>query len=362
MGLETGEFIDDLVQTNPVTATDPVTEGAAHIRLLKKTIQQTFPGFDQAVTATPTDLNNAAVKTKDETVSGIWTYATRVRLANNIPLIGRNFGDTVSLDLARVSSGDIVQFGDDTSAMEVKGNGSISWLLGALKQMVLELGTGTGLRVEKKTGGLSRVPTVGDVNDFEAVQNYAGNGVYANAAAVQSREVGGTLRTLLTLDTDDLIKVGNQNTGMRIRGLGSIPAEVDGLEVGGFAPRDFGGVVVRSRTGSQYKAAFRNPTNTIINADYTVSQDDENSILQIGSAGFTLTVDTLETGTSYMIFGNNGPITLARGAGITTFRYLGGLDGVSTFVTADVVAGAVLQIFHNNANTVTVYGGGLTPN
>lgn len=43
MPLETGDFIEDLVQSNP-TGLDGINEGDDHIRLLKKTIQGSFPG------------------------------------------------------------------------------------------------------------------------------------------------------------------------------------------------------------------------------------------------------------------------------------------------------------------------------
>jgi hypothetical protein len=56
MALETGTYIDDLVSTNP-TATDDVSQGDDHIRLLKSTIQASFPNITGAMTATQDDLN-----------------------------------------------------------------------------------------------------------------------------------------------------------------------------------------------------------------------------------------------------------------------------------------------------------------
>jgi len=57
MALETGDYITDLVTTNPVGATDSKSQGDDHLRLIKKTIKQTFPNMNGAVTATPSDLN-----------------------------------------------------------------------------------------------------------------------------------------------------------------------------------------------------------------------------------------------------------------------------------------------------------------
>lgn len=70
MGLETGDFLDDLVQTNPITATDPVSEGSDHLRLLKKVLQQTFPNFDEALTVTPAQLNDAALRSAANVFTG----------------------------------------------------------------------------------------------------------------------------------------------------------------------------------------------------------------------------------------------------------------------------------------------------
>lgn len=57
MGLETGTFIDSLVATNPVGATDPKSQGDDHLRLIKSTILATWPNLDAAVNFTPTEAN-----------------------------------------------------------------------------------------------------------------------------------------------------------------------------------------------------------------------------------------------------------------------------------------------------------------
>jgi len=48
MGLESGTFIDDLVVTNPVGATDPKSQGDDHLRLLKAVLKGSFPGTTAA--------------------------------------------------------------------------------------------------------------------------------------------------------------------------------------------------------------------------------------------------------------------------------------------------------------------------
>ena len=56
MGLETGTYIDSLNSSNP-TASDAVSEGDDHLRLIKSTVKATFPNLSNAVTSTPTELN-----------------------------------------------------------------------------------------------------------------------------------------------------------------------------------------------------------------------------------------------------------------------------------------------------------------
>ena len=57
MGVETFGFIDSLNASNPIHATDPVSQGDDHIRGLKSTLLATFPNLDAAVTFTPTEAN-----------------------------------------------------------------------------------------------------------------------------------------------------------------------------------------------------------------------------------------------------------------------------------------------------------------
>jgi hypothetical protein len=57
MGLEAGTYVDDLVATNPVGASDPKSQGDDHIRLIKAVLKNTFPNLTGAMTATEAELN-----------------------------------------------------------------------------------------------------------------------------------------------------------------------------------------------------------------------------------------------------------------------------------------------------------------
>jgi microcystin-dependent protein len=57
--LETASYISDLVTSNPA-ASDGMNNADDHMRLIKSAVKATFPSITGAVTATHTDLNNAA--------------------------------------------------------------------------------------------------------------------------------------------------------------------------------------------------------------------------------------------------------------------------------------------------------------
>ncbi len=57
MGLESATYIDGLNASNPVHATDQVSQGDDHLRLIKSVLLNTFPNLDGAVNFTPTEAN-----------------------------------------------------------------------------------------------------------------------------------------------------------------------------------------------------------------------------------------------------------------------------------------------------------------
>ena len=58
MGLESADYISQLVTTNPVGATDPKEQGDDHLRLIKHVLQTQFPNLGAAaVNATAAEIN-----------------------------------------------------------------------------------------------------------------------------------------------------------------------------------------------------------------------------------------------------------------------------------------------------------------
>lgn len=56
MGLESGTYINSLNTSNPVS-TDGIAQADDHLRLLKSTVKNSFPGITGAVTSSHTELN-----------------------------------------------------------------------------------------------------------------------------------------------------------------------------------------------------------------------------------------------------------------------------------------------------------------
>lgn len=63
MGLEAATYINQLNASNPVGASDPKAQGDDHIRLIKSTIQASFPNIAGAMTVSHTALNSIATPT-----------------------------------------------------------------------------------------------------------------------------------------------------------------------------------------------------------------------------------------------------------------------------------------------------------
>ena len=113
MGLETGTYIDSLNSSNP-TASDAVSEGDDHLRLIKSTVKATFPNLSNAVTSTHTELNLLDGVTANTTelnyvdVAALGTVEASKALtadANKDITGGRNITITGTLAAAAVTSG-----------------------------------------------------------------------------------------------------------------------------------------------------------------------------------------------------------------------------------------------------------------
>ena len=93
MGLESATYIPELTITNPVGATDQKAEGDDHLRLIKKTLSNTFGAFvgtagvPKSVTLTEDQINDAVRKAVDNILTGRLETddSTTTRAGFNIP-------------------------------------------------------------------------------------------------------------------------------------------------------------------------------------------------------------------------------------------------------------------------------------
>ncbi len=120
MPLETGDHIPELDPNNPL-GSDAVSLGDDHMRLIKRAVTGSFPAFvgttatPKSVTLTEDQINDAALKSVDQTITGIHTHSAAIVLDNITPLQGKDIGGTPQQMLS-MSAVDVITLG--TSALE----------------------------------------------------------------------------------------------------------------------------------------------------------------------------------------------------------------------------------------------------
>ena len=105
MALESATYINQLVVTNPV-ASDPKSQGDDHLRLLKSTLQATFPNVAGAVTPTHVEFGylagvtggvqtqlNAKAPLASPALTGTPTAPTAAALTNNAQIANTAYAD-----------------------------------------------------------------------------------------------------------------------------------------------------------------------------------------------------------------------------------------------------------------------------
>lgn len=106
MGLETGNFLEDLNANNPDGANDTKAQGDDHLRLLKKVLKQTFPGFTgrfrrEVLTTTGTKaatVSENAVLLTFSTLAGLVNFDAAATLGNGWECYVYGNGVAVTLD------------------------------------------------------------------------------------------------------------------------------------------------------------------------------------------------------------------------------------------------------------------------
>lgn len=99
MGLEAATYINGLLASNPIGATDDRSTADDHLRLIKAVLKNTFPSLTGAVTGTETQLNNMVTygltnnTAASISVTLVFTAAPRLRESGgNTYALGPTFG------------------------------------------------------------------------------------------------------------------------------------------------------------------------------------------------------------------------------------------------------------------------------
>ena len=94
MGLEAATYIDTLVTTNPVGASDPKSQGDDHIRMIKSVLKATFPALTGPMTLTQAQIN--ALNTKAGVEAVINAGPGGISPIINVPAVGADWNTTTA--------------------------------------------------------------------------------------------------------------------------------------------------------------------------------------------------------------------------------------------------------------------------
>ena len=190
MALETFQYIDDLVATNP-TATDNVSQGDDHIRGIKTTLKNTFPNVTGAITPTQTELNY---------VDGV-TSAIQTQLDDK--LISSDIGTTIQGYDADTAKTDVTQnfTAPQRSADVVDNDGSF------------DLNSGTNFSCTP-TGNITLTFT--NIPDGQSGTILLGNNGYIISAHTNTKVMGADMLTTITTAGTYVIGYISDGTNVRV--------------------------------------------------------------------------------------------------------------------------------------------------
>ena len=167
MALETANYIDELVITNP-TASDPVSQGDDQLRLIKKVVKQSFPSVDIAVNAIHTSASAPATSIS----AGLVWFDTTTNL-----LKLRNEANDAWITLpVSVTANNTVDINGGTVDGAVIGGASAAAITGTTIKADTSLELATGATVTGidngglATGSATLIPTQGAVKTYVDAQ------------------------------------------------------------------------------------------------------------------------------------------------------------------------------------------------
>lgn len=295
MGLETGTYIDSLVATNPVGATDPKSQGDDHIRLLKSTILATFPNIDGAMTATEDDLN----------VTAGWVAA-------GVAV----FDDGMDIRIVDAGGTDYVDFAHNGTDLIITGV-STGWVRFRDLASGVIFEDGNEVRVYDSTNGdyltLSHNGSHGQIN----TGGTGGGNLQIQADGGQIQFLGGLTVQIWDATTADRMDISHDGTdvdvvfagttaikfrdGIELRVYDSTDSDYIGLKHDGtdavwtatnVAEMDFASINIKSDNDDAQEPGFKGAPHNEQNGNYTLVLGDAAKRIYkaSGGAGETITI------------------------------------------------------------------------
>lgn len=351
-----------------MNATDQVGEGDDHLRLIKSTILNTFPNVTGAMTLTHTQLNDAALKSVEN------TFTANQLLANNIRLTGRNAADTFSAWLTGLGTDDRIRIGDNNAELD----GAICYLPtgtiwehnigGVTSAQFVDRASGS-LLIADAAGALGFAAATHKAQSFTAVQtfneiiNFPSGSIVrpvGNSTQLYFHGIANTLRWRIGTTgaaSDDFI-IYDQRSGQSI-------IEIDDADSSVVATSPWAFLNVEATVAdlglTQKKIGFRNPTALTVASNRTTQQADEGKVLNCNTAGITVTLADLDVYTTYRIINRSGGNITINAAGPNTMEWLAGTGAPTYGGTRTLAGGGVAEIYHLSKGGITnLFGNGLS--
>jgi hypothetical protein len=377
MPLEAATYIHQLVSTNPVGAVDIKAQGDDHLRLLKSTLQATFPNITGAVTVTHAQIN---------TVAGIGITG----FGNPSGTIGLAANNGVATTVLR---------SDATHALDQSiaptWTATHRFKSAAVEKARFIAAAGTNLAVYNgfyRTDDATRRGYIGyggnNNNTLEVINEEANGtlrlGTTGAGSSIDLRLDGSVLATLLAagFNTTVLNNVIKDNEAITMRGANSYISWRDnsGATRYGYAQMVSAtgelavvcegagaGAHITLTPGANAKLNYRTQEvgwrDLPYGSSFSSSSGSADSFRgqlfgYSGVGGHTLTIDDTITGNGIAIFVNagSGNLSVAPGAGdaLNWFTGAGIVAGTRT-----LVPGGVISIYRQGANNFWCWGTGI---
>ena len=167
MGLESATYIPELTITNPIGASDPKSQGDDHLRLIKKTLSNTFGAFvgtagsPKSVTLTEDQINDAALKAAVATISALWNFTTPPTISSKLV--------AVEPLLQNVQNGDYTLVLSDAPKHIYKASGGSGETITIPANASVAFSIGTAIPIVNQGGGTLSIAITTDVMQLEGV-------------------------------------------------------------------------------------------------------------------------------------------------------------------------------------------------